>query len=65
MSKLASIDLAQIPPDKVGLGSRVVVEDQDPADVAAQLGLSVNAVYVAKARVLARLRTELRGLMEL
>ena len=28
LSKLASIDLAQIPPDKVGLGSRVVVEDQ-------------------------------------
>jgi len=28
LSKLASIDVAQIPPDKVGLGSRVVVEDQ-------------------------------------
>jgi transcription elongation factor GreA len=28
LSKLASIDVAQIPADKVGLGSRVVVEDQ-------------------------------------
>ena len=28
LSKLASIDLTQIPTDKVGLGSRVVVEDQ-------------------------------------
>ena len=28
LSKLASIDLSQIPTDKVGLGSRVVVEDQ-------------------------------------
>jgi transcription elongation factor GreA len=28
LSKLASIDIAQIPPDKVGLGSHVVVEDQ-------------------------------------
>jgi transcription elongation factor GreA len=28
LSKLASIDVAQIPQDKVGLGSRVVVEDQ-------------------------------------
>jgi transcription elongation factor GreA len=28
LSKLSSIDVAQIPPDKVGLGSRVVVEDQ-------------------------------------
>ena len=28
LSKLSQIDLAQIPNDKVGLGSRVVVEDQ-------------------------------------
>jgi transcription elongation factor GreA len=28
LSKLASIDMAQIPPDRVGLGSKVVVEDQ-------------------------------------
>jgi transcription elongation factor GreA len=28
LSKLSSIDIAQIPPDKVGLGSRVVVEDE-------------------------------------
>ncbi|HEX8849426.1 MAG TPA: GreA/GreB family elongation factor [Gemmatimonadaceae bacterium] len=28
LSRLAAIDLSQIPPDKVGLGSSVVVEDQ-------------------------------------
>jgi transcription elongation factor GreA len=28
LSKISSVDLAQIPPDKVGLGSRVVVEDE-------------------------------------
>ena len=28
LSKLSSIDPAQIPPDKVGLGSRVIVEDK-------------------------------------
>ena len=28
LSKLANVDLAQIPPDKVGLGSRVVVQDE-------------------------------------
>jgi transcription elongation factor GreA len=28
LSKLASIDMAQIPQDKVGLGSRVVVQDE-------------------------------------
>ena len=29
LSKLAQIDMSQIPADKVGLGSRVVVEDND------------------------------------
>jgi RNA polymerase sigma-70 factor (ECF subfamily) len=38
---------------------RVAVEGQDPADVAAALGLSRNAVYVAKSRVLRRLREAL------
>lgn len=28
LSKLSQIDISQIPPDRVGLGSRVVVEDQ-------------------------------------
>ena len=32
LSKLASIDMAQIPPDRVGLGSRVVVEDEKTKD---------------------------------
>jgi transcription elongation factor GreA len=32
LSKLSSIDMAQIPPDKVGLGSRVVVRDEKTRD---------------------------------
>ena len=28
LSKLSAVDVTQIPPDKVGLGSRVVVEDE-------------------------------------
>jgi transcription elongation factor GreA len=32
LSKLASIDMSQIPPDRVGLGSRVVVEDEKTKD---------------------------------
>lgn len=39
---------------------RVAVEGQDPADVARELLMSRNAVYVAKSRILARLR-ELLG----
>jgi RNA polymerase sigma-70 factor, ECF subfamily len=38
---------------------RVTVEGQAPAEVAAALGKSVNAVYVARSRVLAHLRQEL------
>ena len=32
LSKLSSIDISQIPPDKVGLGSRVVVVDSKSGD---------------------------------
>lgn len=38
---------------------RVVVEDRRPADVAQVLGMSANAVYLAKSRILRRLREEL------
>jgi len=38
---------------------RVVMEDQRPEDVARDLAISVNAVYIAKSRVLRRLRDEL------
>jgi RNA polymerase sigma-70 factor (ECF subfamily) len=34
------------------------------AEVAAELGLTVNAVYLAKSRVLRRLREELQGLLD-
>ena len=32
LSKLSSIDISQIPADKVGLGSRVVVKDEDTGE---------------------------------
>lgn len=43
---------------------RVATEDQSPTEVAAALGMTVNAVYLAKGRVLARLREEFADLME-
>lgn len=42
----------------------VVVEDRSPADAAAELGLSANAVYLAKGRVLRRLREEFADLLD-
>jgi len=42
----------------------LVVNSRSGEDVARELGLSVGAVYVAKSRVLRRLRQELDGLME-
>ena len=38
---------------------RVAVDGQRPADVAAELGMTANAVYIAKARILRRVREEL------
>jgi RNA polymerase sigma-70 factor (ECF subfamily) len=42
----------------------LMLEDRPAADVARELGITANVVYVAKSRVLTRLRAELRGLME-
>ena len=41
-----------------------VVEDRPAADVARELGMSINQVYLAKSRILRRLRTELEGLLD-
>jgi len=41
-----------------------VVNDRPPAEVAAELGITVNAVYHAKSRILRRLHQELAGLWE-
>lgn len=40
------------------------VDGRPAAAVAAELGLTANAVYLARARVLARLRAELAGLLD-
>ena len=40
---------------------RLAVENHAARDIAAELGMTVDAVYQAKARVLRRLREELHG----
>ena len=42
----------------------VAIDDRPPADVAVELNMTVNAVFIAKSRVLSRLRQEGRGLIE-
>jgi RNA polymerase sigma-70 factor (ECF subfamily) len=42
----------------------LMVEGRSAADVAAELGMSVNAVWLARHRVVRRLREELDGLLE-
>jgi RNA polymerase sigma-70 factor (ECF subfamily) len=44
---------------------RVVVEEERPADVAAHLQMTVNAVYLARSRVLGRLREEFKDLVDI
>ncbi len=44
---------------------RIVIGDEDPAAVASDLGLSENAVYLAKSRLLKRIRDEFTALVEL
>jgi RNA polymerase sigma-70 factor, ECF subfamily len=43
---------------------QTTVEDRPAADVAAELGITTNAVYVARSRVLRHLREELRDLLD-
>jgi RNA polymerase sigma-70 factor (ECF subfamily) len=42
----------------------VVIDGQKAAEVAPKLGMSVNAVLLAKSRILSRLRQEMRGLTD-
>lgn len=43
---------------------RTAVEGQAPLDVAEDLGISVNAVYVARSRILRRIREEFQDLVD-
>jgi RNA polymerase sigma-70 factor (ECF subfamily) len=44
---------------------RVVIAGQHPADVARDLGMTANAVYLAKSHILRRIREEFGQLVEI
>jgi len=60
------LDLIEVEfePTTVQAFRRVALEEAPSAEVAGELGLSVGAVYMAKSRVLKRLREEAEGLID-
>jgi RNA polymerase sigma-70 factor (ECF subfamily) len=65
MARLLELVQPQVAPATWQAFRRVVLEGQSEESAAAELGLSVNAVFIAKSRVLARLRREARELIDL
>jgi RNA polymerase sigma-70 factor, ECF subfamily len=59
--KAAEVDFA---PNTWTAFCRQVFDECKPSEVAAELGMTLNAVLLAKSRVLKRLREELRGVVE-
>jgi RNA polymerase sigma-70 factor (ECF subfamily) len=55
---------AEFPPATWKAYREHIMDGRPAADVAADLGISVNAVYIAKCRVLRRLRAELEGFLD-
>jgi RNA polymerase sigma-70 factor (ECF subfamily) len=64
LDRAARLVKADFTPDTWRAFWATAVDGRPAAAVAAELGLSVNAVYLARSRVLHRLRTELAGLLE-
>jgi len=54
---------AQFEPSTVQAFKKVVMRAEKPAEVAAELGITVNAVFLAKSKILRRLREELEDIL--
>lgn len=63
VQRLLELIEPQFEPTTLQAFRRVVMEGQKPALVAAELGISVNAVFLGKSKILRRLRQELDGLL--
>jgi RNA polymerase sigma-70 factor (ECF subfamily) len=55
---------AEFQPQTLKAFHECIAADRPAADVAAELGVSIDSVYAAKSRVLRRLREELAGLLD-
>ena len=64
MARLLEQIEAEVRPPTWQAFRRVVLDGKDEETVATELGISVNAVFIAKSRVLARLRREAQDLLD-
>lgn len=64
VQKLLTLLEPEFTPETWKAFQQVVIEAKPAAEVAKSLGITVNAVYIAKSRVLTRLRHEAKGLMD-
>lgn len=64
VGRALSLIKSEFPDDIWKIYQEYVIGDRSAADVAREHGITVNAVYLTKSRVLARLRHELAGLMD-
>ena len=64
LGRIIQIDQTDFPPNTWQIFRQVAIEGRPGVEVARECGVTVNAVYLARARVLARLRMELAGLDE-
>jgi RNA polymerase sigma-70 factor (ECF subfamily) len=55
---------AELPAGEWRAWQEYIVQGPPAAAVARELGLTVNQVYLAKSRILRRIRTELEGLLD-
>jgi RNA polymerase sigma-70 factor (ECF subfamily) len=62
--RLLELIEGEFAPTTVAAFRRVVFDEATPAHVAADLGMTVNAVLVAKSKVLSRLRQESEGFLD-
>jgi RNA polymerase sigma-70 factor, ECF subfamily len=64
MQRVIDIVRPSVQPQTWAAFERYAIQDQDPSQVAKELGLSLNSVLLAKSRVLRRLRAEAKGLVD-
>jgi RNA polymerase sigma-70 factor (ECF subfamily) len=64
IARALEIMQAELPPTEWQACRGYVVQGRPAAEVAHDLGISVNQVYLAKSRILGRLRLELEGLLD-